>query len=320
MLPVSTTSRYWLLATVLVGLWGAATGSIAEDKEPQGALPPKWPPEVLETFFPDARDQLQGERPDYAALAKREAGGTANAIGGSEAETAGGFRWSELVRPETLEDEIKRLNQQLTEGVATQTDFLGGGHRACRREFSWLAVLFAVVGEYDGRVRWHEAAPMYRDLFARAGFNCKAGSDQSFQEARLRTQDLESIIRGDRIEGVEGPRSSAWPQVADRSELMRRIETAHEDRLDKWLASPSEFRANLSEIRHESELLALLAEVISREGYEFWDEDEYGGYADQVRTNAMAIAGAATAEDFDRAREAAANISRACSDCHDGYR
>jgi hypothetical protein len=224
------------------------------------------------------------------------------------------------VRPETLEDEVKRLSQQLMQNVATPSGFKGGGYQDCRRDYSLLAAVFGIVGEYDGEVRWRDEAPAYRDLFARAGFNCKVGTDQSFQEASRRAEDLEAVIRGSRIEAPEGQREALWPQVADRQPLMRRMETAHEERLGQWLSGPSEFRNRLRDIQHEAELLAALAHVISREGYEHWDDNEYSAYADQVRAGGQAIAQAVATEDFTRASEAAANITKACDSCHEGFR
>ena len=53
-----------------------------------------------------------------------------------------------------------------------------------RDNFSLLAVLFAVIGQYDGEVRWQKDAANLRTLFGRAGFNCKVGTDNSFSEAK----------------------------------------------------------------------------------------------------------------------------------------
>jgi hypothetical protein len=292
------------------------------DARPKRALPPQWSQEVLDTFFPDAREQLQGERPDYAALAKSRGGaGRAAPDGETMADGGGGrFAWSTLVRPETLEDEVKRTSSRLAPSIETPTGFKGGGYRECRREFSLLGVLFGVIGEYDQGVRWKEEAPAYRDLFARAGFNCQVGSDQSLREAQGRVQDLAQLIRGSRIEAEAEAPESAWPDVADRVPLMQRMEQAHDQRLSKWLASRSEFRGNLDEIRHEAELLAVLAEVVSREGYEFADDEEYAGYADRLREGARGIAEAAASDDFERAGRAAAAVTKACYDCHEAFR
>jgi hypothetical protein len=286
-------------------------------------VPPKWSQDVLDTFFRDAREALQGERPDYAALARERrdvAGSTNPASEGGAPHASEGFSWSALVRAETLEDEVKRIAKSLTGSVATPNEFKGGGYRASRRDLSLLAALFAVMGEYDGPVRWQEEAATYRELFARAGFNCKVGTDQSFREAQLRAEDLQNLIRGSRVEGPDAVREAMWPQTSDRAPLMSRMEAAYDERLAGWLSSAGEFRSNLAEVRHEAEILAILAEIISREGYEFTEDAEYAAHAGQVRDGARALADAAIAEDYDRASEAAAKIEKSCADCHEGFR
>jgi hypothetical protein len=314
--------RSILAATLLAAIvWTAARGE--EKAPPKRAMPPKWSRDVLDTFFPDARTELQGERPDYAALAKGRSaadGASGPLASAGPQDGAGGFRWSALIGAETLEDEVKRLASQLSEHIATPSEFKGGTYQAARRDLSLVAVLFAVMGEYDEAVRWKDEAAAYRDLFARAGFNCKVGTDQTFREAQLRSEDLQSIIRGSRVEGPDAERKAIWPQTADRAPLMSRMEAAYDGRLSKWLATSGEFRGNLADVRHEAEILAALAEVISREGYEFAGDAEYAAFAGQIREGARAIADAATSEDHQRAEEAAADIGTACADCHDAYR
>src|SRR4029079_507428 len=93
---------------------------------------------------------------------------------------------------------------------------------------------------YDGDVRWKDAAPALRDMFARAGHNCKAGSDQTFQEAVQRKQDLTELIGGPRPKAKETEAKADWSKVADRPPLMQRMNIAHEDRLKKRLANKRE--------------------------------------------------------------------------------
>src|SRR5690606_6103445 len=69
--------------------------------EGKRAKPPTWAPEVLETFFPDAREALIGERPDYGAARAIAEGGplheTPPPVGGDPARSP----WAELIAPET---------------------------------------------------------------------------------------------------------------------------------------------------------------------------------------------------------------------------
>jgi len=72
----------------------------------------------------------------------------------------------QIIDAETIETEIKRLAQEVAKTVTAPAQFKGGGYKDCRREFSVLAALFAVSAEYDGDVRWKDAAAPLREAAA----------------------------------------------------------------------------------------------------------------------------------------------------------
>lgn len=133
---------------------------------PKYARPPKWPKDVIDTFFPDATAKLVGSRPDYG---KQTPVANSDQLPGADstiAPTEGG--WSKLIDADTIETEIKRIVQLLNKTITAPAQFKGGGYKDCRRDFSVLAALFAVIAEYDGEVRWKDAAPQLRNEFAPA--------------------------------------------------------------------------------------------------------------------------------------------------------
>jgi hypothetical protein len=312
-----------LLSVVLAGLLvsqGAALLAAQRGEKPKRARPPKWSADVLDAFFEDAREKLEGERPDYGAANTIATNQSQQAAPAAERPSAGGSQWSKLIDAETIETEIKRLAQAVAQDVTSPTEFKGGAYQACRRHFSVLATLFAIAAEYDGEVRWQDAAPALRDLFARAGYNCKVGTDQTFQEARQRKQDLADLVGGSRPRAGEAERETDWGQVSDRPPLMQRLNIAHEERLTKWLASEREFGRNLEGLRHEAQLIAAIADVIGREGFDYWDDEQYAEYARTLRQAATDVAAAVELDNFQNAREAGVRMTKACADCHDGYR
>jgi hypothetical protein len=316
----------YVSAAVLAALLGGAVAAWAKEsaKPPQRARPPKWSPDVLDAFFPDARTKLVGGRPDYekANAANVAASGPAAAASDGARAAAGGDEgaWSKLIDAETVETEIKRIAQEVAKSVTAPAQFKGGGYKDCRREFTVLAAMFGVAGEYDGDVRWKESAPLLRDVFARAGRNCKVGSDQTFQEANLRKQNLADLIGGTRPKASNAERKADWPQVADRPPLMQRMNIGQQDRLQKWLASKGEFNAHRDDAKHEAQLLAAIAEIISRPGYEFADDDTYVGYARDLKQASTDVAAAIDQNNYEQARQAAGRASKARADCHEGYR
>ena len=282
---------------------------------PKRARPPVWSRDVLDAFFEDARDALEGERPDYNQSASTAPASTASA--GGPIDAASSFAWSKLIDPDTLETEVKRIRQSLDATITTPSAFKGGGYQIGRRDFSELALLFAVIGEHDGRPRWQDAAPGLRDLFARAGHNAKVGTDATYNEAKLRQQDLADLIRGSRPQLSKAERDADLSKIADRTPLMQRLNVAHEDRLTKWLADAASFRRSRSDVRHEAQLVAMIAEAIGREGFDFWDDKEYAAYARDLKQAASDLA---AADNFDQARAAIANATNACTECHSDYR
>ncbi|MCI0335852.1 MAG: cytochrome c [Planctomycetes bacterium] len=296
----------------------------ADAKESAGpakrARPPKWSADVLDAFFEDAREKLVGSRPDYSATTDVVVADSAPPAASDGGATPTGAAWSNVIDAETIETEIKRLGQELAKAVTTPSEFKGGKYEDCRRLFSELAVLFAVAAEYDGDVRWKDSAPGLRDRFARAGRNCKVGTDQTFKESIQRKQDLSDLIAGSRPNVPQAERAADWGQVADRPPLMQRLNIAHEERLTKWLANQRQFEANRDDVRHEAQLVAAIADVVGREGFDYWDEDEYAKHVRELRQAAADVSAAVELDNYEQAQKAINRATKACADCHELYR
>jgi len=148
-----------------------------------------------DTFLDDAFATLSGDRPEFAPAEGTRSAAAASPPTAAEA-VPDGFRWSSLVSEETLTDEIKNRRADLAAAVAKSSDFKGGGYDSAREALSTVALAFGVIAAYDQPdVRWRKDAATAH-LFARAGANCKVGTDQSFTESNARLEDLESLIQG----------------------------------------------------------------------------------------------------------------------------
>ncbi len=307
---------------LIVFLFGGLIGVAEEAGRPvKRARPPKWSADVLDAFFNDAREKLVGTRPDYSqatTIARADLKPASNLSTTAAGPTVAA--WSKLIDADTLETEIKRLAQAVAQDVTTPSEFKGGAYKECRRHFSVLAMLFAIAAEYDGEARWQDAAPALRDLFSRAGYNCKVGTDQTYQEASQRKQDLADLVRGSRPQVREAERAADWGQVADRSLLMQRMNIAHEERLTKWLANEREFAERRDDVRHEAQLVAAIAVVVGREGFDYWDEEEYVQYLRELRQATSEVAAAAELNNYQQARQAIDRATKSCASCHEVYR
>jgi hypothetical protein len=275
---------------------------------------------VLDAFFEDAREKLVGSRPDYRAATVAAAERRPLVTADETATSPDGATWSKLIDAETIETEVKRLSQAIGKLVTTPTAFKGGGFEDCRRDFSELALLFAVAADYDGDVRWKESAPGLRELFARAGRNCKVGTDQTFNEATQRKQDLAELVSGSRPKLPNADEDSVWSQVADRPPLMQRLEVAHQDRLTRWLANEKQFTENADDVRHEAQIVAIIADVIGREGFDYADDEEYARLVRELRQAGIEISAAVELDNYEQAQRAINRATKSCTSCHELYR
>ena len=305
-----------VLPLVLAMMYSAL---FAAPKKPhKTAQPPKWEDTDDSVFFKNARSKLIGERPDYKALAERRSkSGSGETPSGTP---AAGSAWSKLVSRETLEDEVKAHIPLLEADISVPAKFKAGGYRKARRHFTTLAAVFAVIAQYDADVRWKSQAAGLRDEFAHIGFNAKAGSTNVYNEARDRKADLSDLVRGSSITVPAAQNHVTWSKVADFAPLMVRFETAYEKRLQGWLASETQFKRHLDEIKHEAEMLAMLGRVIQQDGFELADDEEYLKFARSLETAAGEIAQATVTGSFSTAEKAAGRVKLSCTNCHGDFR
>jgi len=306
----------------------ARTGRAAA-REIRRAAPPSavWDPPTAMIFSAVAFAEHKGPRPDFSVrpdFSMKDQQPTAAAAvpaGSMTANTTGGFAWSPLVSEETLTDEIKDLKAMAARAVSSQTEFKGGGYNQARQAFSTVALAFGVIAAYDQDIRWKREASTARDLFARVGFNCKVGNDETFNEAKLRLGDLESLLEGAAPNGRadQNSRDMRWSRVADRPALMSRLGAADE-KLAAAVASQADFDKRLETVLHDAEIVAVIGEVIQRADYEDHDDDTYRGYASAMRDAALRLREAVKKTDYDAARAALGELKKSCDSCHGAYR
>jgi hypothetical protein len=313
----------WAIARLLVAaLVLAEVAAGADAKLPRRARPPQanWDKATAGNFFPDAFSSLQGPRPVFDAATRPPASAAGPQEDPVVADSGSGFKWSTLVSGDTLTDEIKEMQQRLAAAITTPSTFKGGGYNEAQKAFSMIALAFGVIAAHDEDVRWKKDAATARDLFARAGVNCKVGTDQSFKESQLRVEDLGAMMDGNPPAGKpDRDEDFRWSQVSGRPPLMSRLEAA-EKLLGAVTASQAEFAKQLDVAFHEAEIVAAIGEVIRQPEFEYHDDDSYLGYAASMRAAAVRVREACLKKDYESARAAVGEISKSCNDCHGDYR
>ena len=232
--------------------------------------------------------------------------------------------WSKLISADALQDEIKSYQAPVKNDVKSASDFKGNLFKHARDDFSMLALAFAVILEYDGDVRWKSPGgwPPATCRSAGPASTAKWPPDQSFNEAKSRADEPgRPWSAATRFKLPPAPiRKSLWAKaVANRPPLMHRLEAA-QNRLGPWTSNPNDFAKNLEQIDHEAQIVAIIAEAIQRDGYEFTDDNSYKGFAREMQKQALAVSAGARSKNADQARMAVGGIGKACSNCHGGFR
>jgi hypothetical protein len=233
---------------------------------------------------------------------------------------APGAGWATVISSTTLEDEVKSLKLSLDQLVTTPTSFASRGHREARVSFTLLAMLFTIIEQYEGEVRWKEDAATAGRHFARVASNLKAGgSIQVYNEARRRQQDLDDLVRGGRWQAAGTSDEHAGGAI-DRVPLMQSLENRLESQLRAWTADSSAFDRHRDALRHEAELTAAIARILVMEGAEDAEDREYQSFARLLEQGAMGIVRGVADKDHPATQQAMTAVSRSCVDCHAGYR
>ncbi len=150
--------------------------------------------------------------------------------------------------------------------------------------------------------------------------NCKTGSDQAFQEARLRKQDLQDAVGGGSVNLPAGQPRDSWQGVCDRSPLMKRLEAAHQSNLQPMTASEAAFKQNAQQIVHEAQLTAAIGEVLQKPGMLDAEDGDYKALAEKMKQAALQALEAVKSGNYEQGRQAVGAIGQSCAACHESYR
>ncbi len=270
-------------------------------------------------FFSKALEKLAGARQINTASI---AGGGNTGNGGSEVATSNGMigKWAALISAATIEDEVKAIKLAVDSGVDKPSQFSGGGYQNARYQFSVAAAMFGIIAEFDGDVRWKTQAQGIRDVFARTAGNCKVGSTQAYNEAKLRKADLQDLLGGATVDAKTNAEDFNWSRVVDRPPLMQRLEVAVDERLSPMTSSADEFESNKETILHEAEIVAAISHIFTRPQMEDGDDEDYAGYANKMKSGALELLDAIKLDDANRAASAVGVMTQSCTECHELYR
>jgi len=271
-------------------------------------------------FFKDVyAEGTVGERPSVDSLSQKASGLAVAGDSDDGGGTGEGDVWSQIIEASVIEDEVKSLQQELNTLVTTPVLFQTK-YDDVNQRFEMLSMLFAIIRQYDGDIRWDEQAPSAQFLFQKAAVSSRSGSMKGYQYCKARKEDLQELVRGGSINTNEIiPESVDWEDAANRSPIMVRLESANEE-LKRMTSSESEFASNIDGVFRQSNLVAAMAKVIIQNGMPDAEEDSYVEFGQQMKSASLQLKAAVKSNDFGTASSAANAVSQSCADCHDEWR
>jgi len=308
-----------LACLALPATWASAQKAI---RKPDRAKPPKFQADEFSgVFYSDARAQLQGTaslnaQPNNSLNNPSMA--EANSETAPEPTASGNEIWKQLISGQTIEDLVKESKARVDGVISTPAKFAGGGYSEARKEFTLLGSLMAIIAQYPEDIRWKASAPYARTVFARLAANCKVGTQQVFNEAKLRQQDLQDLLKGSKLSG--SPEETLWPDIADRGPTMQILEWALRENLAPSTNNEDNFNNALDEVTKYAELIAAYGQILQLEGMTDADDESYVQFSGAMVSAAKETLKAVKTKDAELARSAVAKIDQSCNKCHETYR
>ena len=313
---LSAANCFYAAALLLLTVFAAELDADAASRKHRRAAPPVFADSEAEgVFYEDVASQLVGTMPKPATKA-RDPEATAETTPG-DAGDAG--PWKKLIDVATLEDLVKSSKKPLDVSTSSPAKFAGGGYQTSRLEFTKLATLLGVIGEYSGDVRWKHSALRAHQEFARAAANAKVGSLQGYNEAKAKNQLYNDLLNGTRLDAPKDD-SYAWGDTLDRDAMMQLLEWTLRDVIQPVVNSEAGFTSEASKLQQYAQLAAVVGQVLQHPEMADADGEEYRQFAQGMIAAATAVRLAASDGDYAATRQAVSELDASCNRCHESYR
>ena len=310
--------RYGLLFILLVTLTASVNGQTAKTDPPTRAVKrvakPTFEGDAWKgVFFKDVfENALVGKRPVVPA-------GNSSRTSDAGMGDSAGKTWSRLISAATLEDEVKSLQQDLSRDLTTVSRFRSD-HTKIQKSFEQLSLMFAVIRQYDAKIRWQADAAVAQKSFETAAVAARNGDEQGFASSKRSLEDLVQLVRGDRFPGkAQPPETLDWSAVVGHTAVMRRLQVL-QDEVKAGSSNENEFKKQQPKLVHSAELIALMAEAVQQADMDYADDEEYVAYAKQMQAAAGAAAKAGRNNNYEKLSNGVNAVGQSCADCHGDFR
>ena len=237
----------------------------------------------------------------------------------AESGGGGGDDWKDLISGDDLQEEVKQIR------IALKNSMQGPGqynahYKEIQVEGAVLAGLAAIALKHPDPPSWKAKAKFVRDAASDVASKSKGLGQKAFEDTQKPYEKVDALLSGNSPADLgESADDVPFSEVANRKGLMTRMEQA-----DQWMRSnvtnDSVLKKEAEKVGHESAVLAALSKIISSEGYDSADEDDYKGFAKKMIEASLDINKAAKSGDLNGFNDAMSRVKKQCDGCHLGYR
>lgn len=226
--------------------------------------------------------------------------------------------WQEFLPMEELQGEVKTLRNSLTKSISNQGSF-NQNFKVIAIEGAEMAALAGIVQQHPESVGWKDKAQFVRDFGAQLNQSAVGLGKDNFDKSKAAFQKLTSVLDGSiPADAGDVPDVRPFHEAASRKPLMKRIEKA-KDWLKQDVNSEAKFKSLSNQILHEAGVLSALGSVVTTDGYEYTENDDYQQFAKSLIEGGKAAINATKDESYDRFKQAVDQINKSCTDCHGVY-
>ncbi len=222
--------------------------------------------------------------------------------------------WRRFADIEVLNDEVKQLRNHLTGNLRTVATY-NRNLDAIANDAVVLAAIAAVVAAHPDPLSWQEKANAVRNLSAQLAAQAGESGRDAFSAAQVPFEQLAEVLDGGPPPHAAAVADVPFSEIADRSELMKRIKRSF-DWLKSEINSESRFRRSSDALEREASLMAVLGAIVSAECYDLSDEPQYQQFVHEFIEGNV---GMATADSYDTFTTARDRVQNSCATCHGEY-
>jgi hypothetical protein len=235
-----------------------------------------------------------------------------------DAAAAGGD-WSAYIATEQLQEEAKRVRNQLKGLLLTQKEY-GENFEVIKMDGAVISALAGIVAESGDGVNWKANAPLIRDYGFDIFESAKGLGKPNYDKTNAAYENLQSVFSGSIPAGApESEPKRPFADVASRYYLMKRMKLAFEA-LKLNINTEGKLKSDQEQALHEVMVLGTLTKVVTLDGYSSSDEAEYQGFTQGIVQQSREALQAVKDQDFPKFQDALNKIDKSCLECHVQYK